>query len=635
MKAYQIKITLDDSHPPIWRRAVIPAGLSFSQLIVILNEIMGWNGGHLSSFEFYDLKITIEEDPEDCWEDDYEVFEASTTLIDPYLDSEKSFTYVYDFGDNWSHRVTIEKVIPDYEQDYPMVLKFKENTPYEDCGGIWGYYHLLDILNDPSNPEYEDTREWAGDDSDRIYNLDRVNTRLKKFRLSDKKGNPLMSYDIYQEVMIKNHPLKQVNTHSKTDNSILSPEKFRQDSDVIPPKEMRKLYKNLEDYLYNLSQILAERATNRLPEHPENLTLKDVLSEMTKVELTEIAKLHSLSRYSKYKKLELADFISSKLLERDVLSHYFLYLEDEEIELLDRGLQKAEEVIQEWPCDPMYLAEGGYSMLLYGNNCLIPLEVWNTYKEICTSEWKEERKEKKELLNHLNAAVLLNGCCDIDTALSMYEKNTGIHKEKSDVFSLQKTVPSSKLLFFLQDGKIILEDFDNEKILKNLEKDHRGKTTYMPSPEEVKSLACRGYLKFDSYMENLKQFLVQNMAEEPEYAEDICMEIQEIIRMGEDVYGVLTFLEEMYGNEIDLSQNQLHQLFVMLENVWNHTRMVCHRGHTPDELHNKNSVRHISPEKSHGKIVDFAVCKPKKIYPNDPCPCGSGKKYKNCCGKRQ
>ena len=24
----------------------------------------------------------------------------------------------------------------------------------------------------------------------------------------------------------------------------------------------------------------------------------------------------------------------------------------------------------------------------------------------------------------------------------------------------------------------------------------------------------------------------------------------------------------------------------------------------------------------------------KKIYPNDPCPCGSGKKYKQCCGRK-
>lgn len=28
------------------------------------------------------------------------------------------------------------------------------------------------------------------------------------------------------------------------------------------------------------------------------------------------------------------------------------------------------------------------------------------------------------------------------------------------------------------------------------------------------------------------------------------------------------------------------------------------------------------------------IVKPDKIYPNDPCPCGSGKKYKKCCGRK-
>lgn len=28
------------------------------------------------------------------------------------------------------------------------------------------------------------------------------------------------------------------------------------------------------------------------------------------------------------------------------------------------------------------------------------------------------------------------------------------------------------------------------------------------------------------------------------------------------------------------------------------------------------------------------IVKPDKVYPNDPCPCGSGKKYKKCCGKK-
>ena len=35
---------------------------------------------------------------------------------------------------------------------------------------------------------------------------------------------------------------------------------------------------------------------------------------------------------------------------------------------------------------------------------------------------------------------------------------------------------------------------------------------------------------------------------------------------------------------------------------------------------------------SDGSEKGRTVRKGKKIGPNDPCPCGSGKKYKNCCG---
>ena len=31
--------------------------------------------------------------------------------------------------------------------------------------------------------------------------------------------------------------------------------------------------------------------------------------------------------------------------------------------------------------------------------------------------------------------------------------------------------------------------------------------------------------------------------------------------------------------------------------------------------------------------IQQPIVKEKKVYPNDPCPCGSGKKYKKCCGK--
>lgn len=31
--------------------------------------------------------------------------------------------------------------------------------------------------------------------------------------------------------------------------------------------------------------------------------------------------------------------------------------------------------------------------------------------------------------------------------------------------------------------------------------------------------------------------------------------------------------------------------------------------------------------------LSTTVVKEEKVYPNDPCPCGSGRKYKKCCGK--
>ena len=57
MKAFQLKVVIKDSRPPIWRRVIVPAGIMFSQLSMILNEAMGWSGEHLFRFEFYHLRL--------------------------------------------------------------------------------------------------------------------------------------------------------------------------------------------------------------------------------------------------------------------------------------------------------------------------------------------------------------------------------------------------------------------------------------------------------------------------------------------------------------------------------------------------------------------------------------------------
>ena len=71
-----------------------------------------------------------------------------------------------------------------YENDkqLPLCIKGKRACPPEDCGGIFGYLGLLDILKDPEHPEYEDTVEWLGEEFDsEAFNIDETNEMLAEY----------------------------------------------------------------------------------------------------------------------------------------------------------------------------------------------------------------------------------------------------------------------------------------------------------------------------------------------------------------------------------------------------------------------------------------------------------------------
>ena len=202
MKAYQLKITIKNSHPPIWRRVIVPGGLSFSQLTLVINTAIGWCGYHCSSYTFGKLGIRLDDDYD---EDDaldfaeYNVLDASKYIIDEFLDSVSSFSYEYDFGDDWEHLILIEKTIDDYDQKYPQVLKYRENTPYEDCGGIWGYYDLLRTLEDPNAPNHAAMKAWVDDQEGNEYDLDSVNEELRHMKLTKRKSKPMSRTELYEE----------------------------------------------------------------------------------------------------------------------------------------------------------------------------------------------------------------------------------------------------------------------------------------------------------------------------------------------------------------------------------------------------------------------------------------------------
>jgi hypothetical protein len=168
-QVYQFKITLKGSKPPIWRRIQVPETYTFWDLHVAIQDAMGWSFSHLHEFEVIDpltgSVVSIGTPHKDYWK---EVLPEWKVKIADYFSMEnRSVDYVYDFGDNWVHKVELEKILPAEEGiNYPICVKGKRACPPEDCGGIWGYEELLEILKNPNHEEYEETLEWLGEDFD-------------------------------------------------------------------------------------------------------------------------------------------------------------------------------------------------------------------------------------------------------------------------------------------------------------------------------------------------------------------------------------------------------------------------------------------------------------------------------------
>jgi len=161
---YQLKITLQYSKPPIWRRLQVPSSLPLSELHLLIQLSFGWMNGHLHSFtcdgETYG---PLQEDDDFFMSDSFD--EADTLLADVMEMEKDKISYTYDFGDDWTHQIVLEKILPrSAGKNYPTCTAGKQACPPEDCGGMGGYERMLDILTDPENPEYNDMMEWLGDD---------------------------------------------------------------------------------------------------------------------------------------------------------------------------------------------------------------------------------------------------------------------------------------------------------------------------------------------------------------------------------------------------------------------------------------------------------------------------------------
>ena len=159
MTVHELRISLDEIEPEIWRRVQVPSNLNLAQLHRVIQTVMPWQDSHLHEFTIAGVRYGI---------DDGESFDAPPrderrTRLAGLANPGDVLVYTYDFGDGWDHTIAVLAVQPaDPFGSYPVCLDGARACPPEDVGGSHGYEEFLDAITDPDNEEHVSYLEWVG-----------------------------------------------------------------------------------------------------------------------------------------------------------------------------------------------------------------------------------------------------------------------------------------------------------------------------------------------------------------------------------------------------------------------------------------------------------------------------------------
>lgn len=178
---YQLRITLNEIQPPIWRRIQVPASIKLCCLHSAIQVAMGWTDSHLHQWEKDGKNWGVPE-----WDefDELDLIDESQRQLADVLNRQgDSVLYVYDFGDNWQHAVLLEEITRANDVvKTPIYLRGERRCPPEDVGGIPGYEEFLEVIFDPAHEDYEQYIRWAGGHFIDTFDVQSANGKLQRMR---------------------------------------------------------------------------------------------------------------------------------------------------------------------------------------------------------------------------------------------------------------------------------------------------------------------------------------------------------------------------------------------------------------------------------------------------------------------
>lgn len=172
-----LRVELVGVEPLVWRRVRVAPGVTLAELHRVLQVAMGWQDTHLHQFRIGRLWIG----QPDRQEGDKDLQdEREWTIADVVKAGVHEFDYLYDFGDDWTHRLVIEPNAPKVVGSGLLCLAGENACPPEDVGGPPGYEEFRAALTNPKHRRHRELAEWCGGVWDpKGFDLNAVNRVLR------------------------------------------------------------------------------------------------------------------------------------------------------------------------------------------------------------------------------------------------------------------------------------------------------------------------------------------------------------------------------------------------------------------------------------------------------------------------
>lgn len=587
MNAYQLKAAIKNQKPTVWRRCIVPGGITYSQLSLVLTEIMGRGEEGDFEFEFYQKKIRFGESREDKSlrvDYYYSVAEASEFYIDELLDTEDWFSFYY--GDQLKLRVTIEKRLERDNDEYtwPFIVDAREAVTEKNISES-DVRENLRLINESlkkkytvryEEPEYK-TREQIRKDHQQgrfgLIGWKKAKNDPKKIRYSNDHSMQMMA-GILRKVLLG---VAADESLSQEEREFLEKaggtawqEKIGQETET--QEENRAEAKNKETQPKN-----QEAGGGRI-------SLTERLQWENKDRLMRLGKSLGLSGISSVSKLRLVEKVANCLLAKDVMERYFIKQNERSISAWEAAVAAGS--CHQPPKEHVPLLEKfyeSYYLAMYEDDCVeVPLSVAEQYMKMNTPEFQNRRKQVSWMLACLHIHIMIYGVAPAAVVMRMYRKRAGYRLKQSEFFTVFQNIPERDNPCELRGDKVINKMLLKDNYYVRIEEMQGPWDFFVPEADEIEDCYENGYPSRERHYRELENFLIKETGWEENKRVDCLRQVWAYTTQGYDSREIESDLKQR-GFAI-ANRRKWKELGSLIEKAQDYTRRFSYRGYMPVDL---------------------------------------------------